>query len=55
MADWTGAVKGDAKTDDTESHPIGINAISEMILCRQDVPDQAFGRQVGIRYNGQRC
>jgi hypothetical protein len=43
MADLTGAVKGDAKTDDTESHPIGSNAISETILCRQDVPDQAFG------------
>jgi hypothetical protein len=48
MVDWTGAVKGDIKTDDTESHPIGSNAISKMISCRQDVPDQAFGRQVGI-------
>jgi hypothetical protein len=55
MADWTGAVKGDAKTDDIESHPIGSNAISETILCRQDVPDQAFGRQVGIRYDARLC
>jgi hypothetical protein len=38
MADWTGAVKGDAKMDDTESHPMGSNAISERISCRQDVP-----------------
>jgi hypothetical protein len=55
MADWTGAVKGDAKTDDTGSHPIGSNAISQTILCRQDVPDQEFGRQVSIRYDGRSC
>jgi hypothetical protein len=33
----------------------GSNAISETIPCRQDVPEQAFGRQVGIRYNGRPC
>jgi hypothetical protein len=55
MADWTGAVKGDAKMDNTESNPIGSNAIIKTILCRQNVPDQAFGRQVGIRYHGRPC
>jgi hypothetical protein len=53
MADWIRAIKGHAKTDDTKSHPIGSNAISETISCRQDVPDQAFVRQVGIGYNGR--
>jgi hypothetical protein len=55
MADWTGAVKGDAKTDNKESYPISSNAIGETISCRQDVLDQAVGRQVGIQYDGLLC
>ncbi len=51
MSDWTRPVKGDAKTDKAESHPIGSNASNKKISSRKDVPDQAFGRQVGIRYN----
>jgi hypothetical protein len=42
MADWTGAVKGEARTDNRESHPIGSNAICETILRRQDVLDQVL-------------
>jgi hypothetical protein len=49
MEDWIRAIKGDTETDDTESHPIGSDAISETILCKQDVPGQTFGRQVGIQ------